>query len=368
MSEAINENAEGYNTVVENREGGGGAVGWSYFYGLDGEPGNLVKAESAINTLPLQEGVEVPWTYEDFTPIALFGEDSRMIVAPADSDLDTCADLASTTDLAIGNSGTYGADGMAIHHLEQAGMQANKVPYGSTGEVMTALLGDQIEAAPASAASAKPYVESGDLKALCTFSEERFDDDVLGNVETAEEQGIDGTVVLWRGVLAPPNISEAAQEFWIQEFQKATETDVYHEHRGPAHRVAAYGGFNAYLTSTTRRSGSTPMTINESDSDVRQASQCPRVVWSHLRLGRWASPSRSSTNSFVMATRWGRPAAQWPRSSSSWACTDAPGDPGRLVLRGDSGVMRPASSRPARGSSCRSVSSSWPSCWCLSWG
>lgn len=230
MSEAVNENAEGYNTVVENREGGGGAVGWSYFYGLDGEPGNLVKAESAINTLPLQEGVEVPWTYEDFTPIALFGEDSRMIVAPADSDLDTCADLASTTDLAIGNSGTYGADGMAIHHLEQAGMQANKVPYGSTGEVMTALLGDQIEAAPASAASAKPYVESGDLKALCTFSEERFDDDVLGNVETAEEQGIDGTVVLWRGVLAPPNISEAAQEFWIQEFQKATETDVYHEY------------------------------------------------------------------------------------------------------------------------------------------
>src|SRR5690625_6443247 len=81
MSEAVNENAEGYNTVVENREGGGGAVGWSYFYGLDGEPGNLVKAESAINTLPLQEGVEVPWTYEDFTPIALFGEDSRMIVA-----------------------------------------------------------------------------------------------------------------------------------------------------------------------------------------------------------------------------------------------------------------------------------------------
>jgi len=230
MSEAINENAEGYNTVVENREGGGGAVGWSYVYGLDGEPGNLVKAESAINTLPLQEGVELPWTYEDFTPIALFGEDTRMIVAPSSSEMDTCADLAASRDLAIGNSGTYGADGMAIHHLEQAGMQANKVPYGSTGEVMTALLGGQIAAAPASAASAKPYVASGDLKALCTFSEERFEDDVLGDVETAEEQGIDGSVVLWRGVLAPPNISDAAQDFWIEEFRRAAETDVYHEY------------------------------------------------------------------------------------------------------------------------------------------
>ncbi|HLT67764.1 MAG TPA: tripartite tricarboxylate transporter substrate binding protein [Microbacterium sp.] len=231
ISEAINENADGYSTVVENREGGGGAVGWSYFFSLAGQPNHLVKAETAINTLPLQEGVELPWTFADFTPIALFAEDTRIVVAPADSPYETCADLVTAREerLAVGTSGTYGADGMVLYHLDAAGLQANRVPYGSSGEVMTALLGGQLAAAPASVSSAKPYIESGDLRALCTFAEEApADDEVLGDVTTAREQGIDGSVVIWRGVLAPPGISDAARQFWIDEMKAAVETDVYH--------------------------------------------------------------------------------------------------------------------------------------------
>lgn len=230
VSQAINENAEGFTTVVENREGGGGAVGWSYFYGLAGQPQHLVKAETAINTLPLQEGVDLPWTYEDFTPIALFAEDSRMVVAPAASPFENCSDLvdAKQKRLAVGTSGTYGADGMVLHYLDRAGLEANRVPYGSTGEVITALLGGQIAAAPASAAAARSYVEAGELKALCTFTQERYEgDEVLGDVPTALEEGIDATVILWRGVLAPPAISESARRFWIDQVKAAVETDIY---------------------------------------------------------------------------------------------------------------------------------------------
>ncbi|MGI6878538.1 tripartite tricarboxylate transporter substrate binding protein [Microbacterium sp. gxy059] len=231
MSQAINEGAEGYSTVVENREGGGGAVGWSYFYGLAGQPQHLVKAETAIHTLPMQEGVDVPWTYADFTPIALFAEDSRMVVAPADSDLDTCSDLVDSTGLSVGVSGTFGADGMVLHHLDEAGLDADRVPFGSTGEVITGILGGQIDAAPASAAAVKPYVESGDLKALCTLTEERYaDDEVLADVPTAIEEGIDATVVIWRGILAAPDISDEAQQFWIDEVKRAVETDEYKDY------------------------------------------------------------------------------------------------------------------------------------------
>lgn len=233
LSEAINEEAEGYNTVVENREGSGGAVGWSHFHGLAGDANNLVKAETAIHTLPLQEGVDVDWTYADFTPIALFAEDSRMVVAPADSPFDTCADVIEASqdeDVSSGVSGTYGADGMVVHHMEEAGFQSNTVPFGSTGEVITGLLGDQIDFAPASAAAVIPYIEADDLKALCTFSEERYEGDLLADVETAEEQGIDGVVTLWRGLLAPPEITEDEQEYWIEEIQRAVDTEAYSEY------------------------------------------------------------------------------------------------------------------------------------------
>jgi putative tricarboxylic transport membrane protein len=76
VSQAVNETASGFSTVVENREGGGGAVGWTYFAGLRGRPDNLLVAETALHTLPRQDGVDVPFTYQDFTPLALFAEDS----------------------------------------------------------------------------------------------------------------------------------------------------------------------------------------------------------------------------------------------------------------------------------------------------
>lgn len=231
MSEALNDGADGYNTVVENREGSGGAVGWSHIYSQTGDPNQLVKAETAIHTLPLQDGVELDWTYDDFTPIAMFAEDSRMVVAPADSTYETCDEIVEASadeEILSGVSGTFGADGMVLHHLEEAGLESDSVPFGSTGEVITGLLGDQIDFAPVSAAAVLQYIEADELKALCTFSEDRYSDfDLLADVETAEEQGIDGVVTLWRGFLAPPELTQDEQDFWIEEIQRAVESDVY---------------------------------------------------------------------------------------------------------------------------------------------
>lgn len=235
MAEAFNENAEGYNAIVENREGSGGAIGWSYVYNQGDDANQLAKAETAINTVPLQEGVEVPWAYTDFTPIAMFAEDSRMVVASADAEYDTCADVidaSQNAQVAAGIAGTYGPDGLTLSLMEEAGLDVSIVPFGSTGEAVTGLLGDQVDITPVSAAAVIPYIESGDFKALCTFSEERYSDhEVLADVETAQEQGIEnGVMTMWRGFLGPPDISEAAQEFWIEEVQKAVETETYAEY------------------------------------------------------------------------------------------------------------------------------------------
>lgn len=231
ISQILNENEDGYSTVVENREGGGGAVGWSYFSALTGQPDNLLVAETALHTLPLQDGVDVPFTYKDFTPIALFAEDSRMVVAPISSPYDTCSDLidaGASAGLLSGISGTFGPDGMVLSSMEDAGLVADRVPYGSTGEVVTGLLGGQIDFAPASAAAVKPYIESGDFKGLCTFSTERYESDpLLADIATAQEQGIDATVVLWRGVLAPAGITDAERDFWVDQLKEAFANPAY---------------------------------------------------------------------------------------------------------------------------------------------
>jgi putative tricarboxylic transport membrane protein len=231
VSSALNGNDDGYSTVVENREGGGGAVGWSYFYGLAGEPQHLLVAETALHTLPRQEGVDLPFTYEDFTPIGMFAEDSRLVVAPADSPYDTCAELiegSRSEQLFSGISGTYGADGMVLTRLEEAGLEANRVPFGSSGEVVTAMLGGLLDVAPASAASVRGYIESGDFKGLCTLSEQRIDDEVMGDIPTAVEQGLDeARVLMWRGVLAPGDLSEQQRDYWVEQLRTAVQQGAF---------------------------------------------------------------------------------------------------------------------------------------------
>ncbi|PWV47289.1 tripartite tricarboxylate transporter substrate binding protein [Nocardiopsis sp. L17-MgMaSL7] len=231
MAEALNDLDAGFNVNVENREGGSGAVGWATFMSEQGNGNALLVAESALNTLPLV--YDVPFTYRDFTPLVMFAQDSRMVVASHDAPYETCTELIEASQdqrVKTGSSGRTGADSLVTAEFERNGGQFSVVPYGSTGEVLTGLLGGQIEVAPASAASAKPYVESGDFKALCTLSEERYDDPVLGDVPTAVEQGLDAEVTIWRGVLAPDGIAPVQRDYWIDSILEAMDSDTYHDY------------------------------------------------------------------------------------------------------------------------------------------
>ncbi|MEE2040657.1 tripartite tricarboxylate transporter substrate binding protein [Nocardiopsis sp. CT-R113] len=231
VAESLNDLDADFNVNVQNREGGSGAVGWATFLSEQGNGNALLVAESALNTLPLV--YEVPFTYRDFTPLVMFAEDSRMVVADADAPYETCADLVEAgRDAAVrtGSSGRTGADALVTAEFEKNGGQFSVVPYGSTGEVLTALMGGQIEVAPASAASARPYLESGDFKALCTLTAERYEDPLLGEVPTAHEQGLDAEVSIWRGVLAPDGISEVQRDYWIDAILDAMDSELYRDY------------------------------------------------------------------------------------------------------------------------------------------
>ncbi|WP_369068384.1 tripartite tricarboxylate transporter substrate binding protein [Kineococcus terrestris] len=231
LAQALNERDAGYDVNVHNQEGGSGAVGWSTFLSEEGNGNTLLVAEGALNTLPIV--FDVPFTYRDFTPLVMFAEDSRMVVAPADSPFETCADVVAGSGgerVVSGSSGRTGADAIAIDGLVRNGAELDVVPYGSTGEVITGLLGGQVDLAPVSAAAAKPYLENGDVKALCTMSEERFDDPVLGDVPTAREQGVDAVVSLWRGVFGAGGIADVQREKWIEELGAAMDSEAYRDY------------------------------------------------------------------------------------------------------------------------------------------
>lgn len=231
MAQGLNELEAGYDVNVENKEGGSGAVGWATFMAEEGNGNSLLVAETALNTLPIV--YDVPFSYRDFTPLVMFAKDSRMVVADKDAPYDTCEELVEVSgkkSVKTGSSGKTGADALVVSEFEKNGGKFSVVPYGSTGEVLTGLLGGQIDVAPASAASAKPYLESGDFKALCTLTAERYDDPVLGDVPTAKEQGLDAQVTIWRGVLAPGGIDKVQRDYWIKSIRTSMKSKTYRDY------------------------------------------------------------------------------------------------------------------------------------------
>ncbi|MGK5529703.1 tripartite tricarboxylate transporter substrate binding protein [Streptomyces sp. URMC 129] len=251
LAQGLNELDAGFDVNVQNKEGGSGAVGWATFLAEEGNGSTLLVAETALNTLPLV--YDVPFTYEDFTPLVMFAQDSRIVVAPPDSPYRDCTDVVEAGRdgrVVVGSSGRTGADSLVIAEFEEEGGAFDTVPYGSTGEVLTGLLGGQVDFAPASAASAKPYLESGDLVALCTLTAERYDDPVLGSVPTALEQGLDAQVTVWRGVFGAGDIAEVQRDYWIEEIRKAMDSETYRDYIATDLLIPAdIGGdeFAAYL-------------------------------------------------------------------------------------------------------------------------
>ena len=244
---------EALTVSVENREGGSGAVGYSHFLSESGNEELLLATETALLALPISG--EVEFDYTDFTPIMKLGDDYTLMIVNADSPYETCADVveaAKNERVTAGISGITGLDNIVFTLTEQqTGVEFDRVPFESGGELTAALLGGQIDVASLNPGEIIGQLEAGEVKALCAFSEERYSDyEELADIETAKEQGIDVAFAQFRGVLAPGGISEEAKQFWVETMEAAVQTEEYDQYIAENYlqpRTAAGDEFTEYL-------------------------------------------------------------------------------------------------------------------------
>ncbi len=222
----------GVNISVENREGGSGAVGYSYFLAQEGKDNYLLASETAMLALPLTQDVEFDFT--SFTPIMKLGDDYTLLVVSPDSPYETCSDVvdaAKTERVIAAVSGATSLDEIVFTLVEDAtGVEFDRVPFESGSEVLASLLGGKIDVASLNPGEVLGQIESGDLKALCAFSEERYEYEQIADVPTAKEQGIDVAFAQFRGFIAPGGISDEAKEYWISAAKEFEKSDAYAEY------------------------------------------------------------------------------------------------------------------------------------------
>lgn len=258
LASAIEAVRDDLTVTVENREGGSGAVGYAHFQSQEGNAEMLLATETALLALP--QGGNVEWTYEDFTPIMKVAEDFTLLVVPADSEFSTCADVvdaATSGRVVAGISGQFGLDNVVLSLTEdETGATFDRVAFESGGELVAALLGNQIDIAMLNPGEVIGQIQSGDLKAPCAFAEERYEYGDLQDVETAKEQGIDVAFAQFRGILAPGGITDAQRDYWIgvmEEVVQTPEYETYIEDNYLQSVTAAGEDFNAYLEENKRQ-------------------------------------------------------------------------------------------------------------------
>jgi putative tricarboxylic transport membrane protein len=174
-------------------------------------------------------------TLNDTTPIAKLIEEAGAIVVPKDSpykDVKSLVDAWKKDPSKVnvgGGSSPGGPDHLLPMQLAKAvGIDPTKVSYISYdggGELLPAVLGNKIAFGASGFGEFLEQVKSGSIRVLAVTSDKRVE--ALPDVPTMKESGIDFTFTNWRGIVAPPEISAADKQVWIDALTKMHGTDAW---------------------------------------------------------------------------------------------------------------------------------------------
>lgn len=233
---------------VFNLPGAGGTVGLQR---IVNEKGNgKLALQMGLGVVGAAYTQKSQATLADTTPIAKLIEEAGAIVVPKDSPYQDINQLvtawkADPKKLAVGGgSSPGGPDHLLPMQLAKAvGIDAKEVSYVSYdggGELLPALLGNKIAFGASGFGEFLDQVEAGEVRVLAVTSEEPID--ALKDVKTLKGQGIDLVFTNWRGIVAPPGITDEDKQVWIDALTKM------HDSQGWKDEMATRGWTDAFQT------------------------------------------------------------------------------------------------------------------------
>ncbi|HCW17518.1 tripartite tricarboxylate transporter substrate binding protein [Achromobacter sp.] len=203
-------------TVVINKPGASGSIGWSYVANAQPDGYKLVLMTPEMLVVPLM-GIGKT-TVNDFLPIARFTDDPSSVTVRADAPWKTVQEFLEYAKknperVAVSNAGIGTVPHMAAAALgEQTGVKFVHMPYQGSAPAIMGLLAGDVQATTVAYAELQQHVETGKLRTLAVMAPQRLEN--LPAVPTMKELGADLQFSVWRGIGLPKSAPADAVAKW----------------------------------------------------------------------------------------------------------------------------------------------------------
>lgn len=243
----------GTSVTISNVSGGAGAVGMQQV--ADAAPDGYTLAVATSSTMVSYHYGTSQITPDLFRGVMGYDADPAVLSVHPDSPYQTIedilADLEAGENLTVATSGAGSITELAFMGMTNAAgtPPLTNVPFDGGAGAMTAAMGGQSDAVSATAGESFQHIETGQLRPLVVMADDRLD--LLPDTPTLHDSGIDWSMDIWRGLVAPAETPDDAVEVLEDCFREAYETDEFQEFMvqqnfGPDFRSA--DEFDTFLT------------------------------------------------------------------------------------------------------------------------
>jgi tripartite-type tricarboxylate transporter receptor subunit TctC len=252
----------GQNIVIENRPGGGGAIGVGAVKSAEPDGHTILVHSNSFITAPAIQAM--PWDpVKDFSGITPLGNVPLVLVISPDKGIKTLKELVDRAKAKPGSL-NYAAAGIgSVPHLTMerfriaAGFTGQLVPFKGAPEALTEVMAGRVDVYFCPITPAAPLIREGKLIALAVSSTERASS--LPDVPTTVQAGFPNSGFdFWIGMMVTKQVPRSVVARMHEETVKALEN--------PATK--------ARLT----KMGVEPMTLTTNAFDARIAKETPLAV------------------------------------------------------------------------------------------
>ncbi|GGY48015.1 Bug family tripartite tricarboxylate transporter substrate binding protein [Streptomyces omiyaensis] len=219
---------------VFNLPGAGGTVGLTRLVGERGD--GRVAMSMGLGVVGAVHTNKTPRTLADTTPIARLTEEQDIVVVSEDSPYRTIQELLAAWrkdpgKLPVGGgSSPGGPDHLAPMLMAQAAgippKEVNYIPFDGGGELLASILGDKVAFGVSGVGEYLDQIRAGELRLLAVTGAER----VPGlDAPTLREAGLDTEFTNWRGIVAPPGLTDAERERLVTLVTKLHDSPQWRE-------------------------------------------------------------------------------------------------------------------------------------------